>query len=804
MMSRFFLLLLLFYLPWWLSAQSLIVRDKFTHTPLEAATVYSTSFNAFTTTNSRGRTEISSFSGAEDITIRLLGYRTEIYSFEKLRRLQFRVFLEPEDISLDEVVVSATRWQQSKRDIPSKITAISRKDVQMENPLTAADLLAMSGEVFIQKSQMGGGSPMIRGFATNRVLITVDGVRMNNAIFRSGNLQNVISLDPQSIEKTEILFGPGAVMYGSDALGGAMNFYSLEPRIHPDGGGKVSGNTFLRYSSASSEKSIHLDFQSGYTKWAFLTSVSYNSFGDLKSGKFGPDEFLRPEYAARLNNRDTVLINPDPRQQTPSGYNQWNLLQKIRFSPGNNMDVTYAFHYSTTSDVPRYDRLIEYTSSGTLRDGDWYYGPQVWMMNVVNVSLEHENILFNQLRNTIAWQRFEESRHNRDFGSYNLNHRTENVDAWSWNLDLDRRLDEKKSVLYGAEIILNRVGSQAFRENISTSVVSPLSTRYPDESSWNSFALYSNFLNKLNDKLSFQSGLRYSRTYLRAGFDTSIYPFPFTEINISSGALTGSTGLAWKPTDEWQINANISTGYRSPNIDDAGKVFDSEPGSVIMPNPDLKPEYAWNTELGLTRVFGTRTKLDLNAYYTWLNDAMVRREFLFNGQDSIEYDGQSSRVLAIQNAASARVMGLQASTEIKFSPGFVLISRLTWQNGWEELDDGSTAPLRHAVPWFGITRISFSKSKTKTEVYAHYQGKISFSQLPPSERAKPHLYATDKNGNPWTPGWITLNVKFLYQASDVLVFTAGLENMTNTLYRPYSSGISAPGRNLILAIRASF
>jgi hemoglobin/transferrin/lactoferrin receptor protein len=94
------------------------------------------------------------------------------------------------------------------------------------NPQTSADLLANSGHVFVQKSQLGGGSPMIRGFSTNRVLITVDGIRLNNAIFRGGNVHNVISINPFNIEKTEIILGSGSVIYGSDAIGGVMNFYT--------------------------------------------------------------------------------------------------------------------------------------------------------------------------------------------------------------------------------------------------------------------------------------------------------------------------------------------------------------------------------------------------------------------------------------------------------------------------------------------------------------------------------------------------------------------------------------------------
>lgn len=787
-----------------LFSQVLSIRDKVSKMPLGEVAVFSETTNKHTTTDGKGRANISAFAGVQNITIRLLGYKIEVYSYEQLKEKQFRVFLEQKDITLDEVVVSATRWQQEKRDVPSRITAIKKKDIILLNPQTTADLLSMSGDVFIQKSQLGGGSPMIRGFATNRVLITIDGVRMNNAIFRSGNIQNVISLDPLSIETTEVLFGPGAVMYGSDALGGAMNFYTIDPKLTTSEKPAFSMNTLARYSTANEEKTGHFDFQSGFDKWALATSITYSNFGDLEAGKKGPDKFLRPEFVSRINDRDTLLINPNPRIQTPSGYNQLNLMQKIKYKPNDKIDFHYGFHYSTTSDVPRYDRLIEYNNLGILRDGEWYYGPQVWMMNVLNISHTADLPVYNKLKATIAFQQFEESRHNRNFNSSNLNHRTEKVDAYSFNLDFDKFLNEKQSLLYGFEAIINHIGSSAQRENILTQAISPLSTRYPDGSRWNSTALYANYLNRMSERITFQTGLRYNFIGIDATFDNTFFPFPFDNVELENGALTGSTGLAYKPSANWQLNMNLSTGFRAPNIDDIGKVFDSEPGRVIVPNPGLKPEYAFNADIGLTRIIKGKVKLDLTAYYTHLDNALVRREFTFNGQDSIMYDGLLSRVLAIQNSANARVYGIQALAEVKISKELGLISRFTWQSGEEEMEDGSYAPLRHAVPWFGLTRLTYTKNHLKAEIYALYQGEVKFDQMPPSEIAKPHLYATDSNGNPYSPGWMTLNLKALYQVSDFVVLTAGIENFTNALYRPYSSGISAPGTNLVLSVRASF
>jgi len=157
----------------------------------------------------------------------------------------------PDTLDLREVVISTARWKQTAEHVPAQVAVIAPKHVAQFQPQTAADLLGISGKVFIQKSQQGGGSPMIRGFATNRLIYSVDGVRMNTAIFRAGNIQNVINLDPFAMERTEVVFGPASVMYGSDAIGGVMSFTTWTPEV---GTQPLKGSAQVRYSSANREQ----------------------------------------------------------------------------------------------------------------------------------------------------------------------------------------------------------------------------------------------------------------------------------------------------------------------------------------------------------------------------------------------------------------------------------------------------------------------------------------------------------------------------------------------------------------------
>ncbi len=230
-MNKFLLLWFLLGVSVIAVSQTITIKDLQSGKPIDLVTLSSESPKAFTITNASGQTNISTFNGAEKIEIRMSGYKTVIKSYTEIESDGFEILLEASNLNLEEVIISGTRWRQLSSNVPSKIISISPAEVTLQNPQTAADLLSISGKVYLQKSQQGGGSPMIRGFATNRLLYTVDGVRMNNAIFRSGNIQNVINQDPFTIENTEVLFGPGSVIYGSDAIGGVMSFQTLTPQL---------------------------------------------------------------------------------------------------------------------------------------------------------------------------------------------------------------------------------------------------------------------------------------------------------------------------------------------------------------------------------------------------------------------------------------------------------------------------------------------------------------------------------------------------------------------------------------------
>jgi hemoglobin/transferrin/lactoferrin receptor protein len=172
--------------------------------------------------------------------------------------------------------------------------------------------------------------------------------------------------------------------------------------------------------------------------------------------------------------------------------------------------------------------------------------------------------------------------------------------------------------------------------------------------------------------------------------------------------------------------------------------------------------------------------------------------------DSILYDGVLSKVQAIQNAAVARVYGIQAGMKVELNSGFTFSTDLNFQKGEEEVDDGSVSPSRHAAPFFGAVRVAYKVDALQMMLYSVFSAKRDFDDLPMEEQDKPEIYAIDVQGKPWSPSWATLIFNVNYQLTNHFSIGAGLENITDIRYRPYSSGLVAAGRNFILSIGAAF
>ncbi len=788
-------------LPLGLWAQNIIVFDQQTGSPIADVVIYNQSKTVSTVTDKAGKADSKLFNVTEVVVFQHFTYYTIALSMHDLRKQHYKVGLNQKLIDLEEIVVSANSWEINKKEVPNKIEVIKRKDILFENPATAADMLDKSGMVFVQKSQLGGGSPMIRGFAANKILFVLDGVRMNNAIYRSGNLQNILQADVNSVKSTEIIFGSGTNIYGSDALGGVMDVHLKVPIQHNSKTWKISGQAMGRTASAAFEKTGHLTLNIANNKWALLTMITYSGFNDLRMGSNGNDFYLRPEYATVVNGKDSVIDNSNPLIQKYSGYSQFNATQKVRFNIDNLSSLNLNFYYSETSEVPRYDRLIQKKGDG-LKYVQWYYKPQKWIMTDLQYINHKKTVLSDNYKAIVAYQHVTEGRNDRKFGNGWLRERIETVDAASLNVNVDKALDPHQFLYYGLESVYNYVSSTGHKNNRITGKKVPTATRYPDGGTHyflgGAYLTYKN--NFANNEFTFQAGIRASYSYLQSAFnDTSWYHLPYSTITLNNRAVTGNAGLIYHCND-WKISLNLSSGYRTPNLDDVAKVFDSEPGNVVVPNSGLKPEYLYNTDFTVEKSFQNKIRVEATVFYSYLHHAMVRRDFTLNGADSMMYDGEMSKIQAVVNAGYANIYGVSGVFSAQLNRFLAFNINANYIKGYD--DEGLA--LRHVSPFFAHTSLRFEYEKIRLELTSVYNGEVSYANLAPSERDKTHLYAPDTKGNPYSPSWNTLNLKGSYAFNQTFLLTLGVENILDKRYRPYSSGITAPGINFIAALRVTF
>lgn len=729
----------------------------------------------------------------------------------------FAQFAEKEDTPKDsipaaylsEIVISANKIPEQRRTIAQQIRIVTPSVIRNFNAQNSGDLIQNTGLVALQKSQQGGGSPMLRGFEASRVLLMIDGVRLNNLIYRAGHLQSIITVDNNMLDRAEVLFGPSSTVYGSDALGGVIHFYTRNPELTQEKM-KPSGNAFFRYGSVNQEKTTHVDVNLGGTQLASLTSFTYSDFGHLTMGKeinpsLGESFGVRPQYVERSadNTSDLLIQNGDPYKQIQSGYKQWDILQKFLFKQNERVRHILNLQYSNSTNVPRYDRLTDPQGSG-LRFAEWYYGPQERFMASYNVLITQFGKLADQMSATFSYQQLEESRHDRRFGNNNRNDRNEAVRVLGLTIDFAKSLG-KNSLRYGFDGQFNGLKSTAVRTDITTGTTSPQSTRYPDgNNTMNMAALYATHTLELSDKWILNDGIRIGVSSLNATFvDKSFFPFPYDNISQTPTFASGNIGIIYTPTS-WKFSLMTSAGYRVPNIDDMAKVFDSvtgdasTTGTLIVPNPDLKPEKTLNADFGITKFFGANVRVEATFFATDFYDAMVVLPATLNGQSVVSYGGFPANVVSSQNAQRAYILGYSASLRADLTNRIALTATYNDTRGRVRTTPYES-PLDHIPPVFGRIGIQYNTDKFRSELFSNFNGwkRIEDYSTSGEDNAQ---YAPTKG----MPSWYTINLRLGYEINSVFTLQAGIDNLMDLQYRQFASGINSSGRNIFGTLRIKF
>ncbi|MFK7807215.1 MAG: TonB-dependent receptor [Saprospiraceae bacterium] len=832
-----------------ISPITITVIDGDTREPLSFVSVFTDDNKFVAQTDIDGKVAIPLLEHRQPINFNYVGYNSTTKLYSEVRRGDRTVRMYSDNIILGVVVVGRT--DAAEEELPYTIDRISAEQIASRNSQTTADVLGEHADVYIQKSQSGGGSPILRGFEANKVLLVLDGIRLNNAIYRNGHLQNAITVDPSMLEQVEVIYGPGSLMYGSEALGGVVHFRSREPSVSfSDSEVLAEAKAFTRFSSANLEKTAHFDFEYGVKKWASLTSFSYSDFGDMKSGSVRPDEYpdfgKRPYYIT-TNGVDQVNEVGNPNIQKGAGYSQIDFLQKIKFQPKESLYFVGNFQYSTSSNIPRYDNLLDTLDSArNLKWAEWYYGPQKRLMTSLKMKAFAPKLLYSKATVIGAFQLIEEDRLSRKFRKDRRTFNLEDVLVYSLTADFDKELDKngKNTISYGLDGNYNQVFSEAGDLNVETGEVRRQTfTRYPsDYSTMLSYAGYINYRWKgLDSMIVFNIGARYSLTDLFAKYKESDrelidWPAEYTSSGVSSSnsALTYGAGLTFMTPDNWQVQLLASTAFRSPNIDDFAKLRVKD-GNVVLPNTDLKPEFSKSLEATLGKTIGSpnSTSLQLSAtgYYTLVEDVIVRQAGVTPTQETIMWIPSEEEFFDVQqnfNADNGFIYGGSGNVLLKLGKKWRLSSSLSYTKGRVQFENGvidTLVPMAHIPPIYGQTSLGYEGKKFRFEAVAKYNAAKSIDEYSVnkiSKNSETGEMEIDRSGTPDNPelgiaytvnntpvyegtyAWTTYNLYASYDFSQKFSIDLAVENVMDIHYRHFASGVSAPGRNFIFTLRGKF
>ena len=809
--------ILLFFLFTSISfGQQITVKDSETNEVLSDVAVFNDSRDKSTISDLNGNVDLGLFSNEKKIYFQLLGYSLLELYLDDIENESI-VLLSQESQNLDEVILSVARSASNVNQIAEKVSVIKSEDLFISSPSSGAEMLELSPGVRIQKSQGGGGSPIIRGFEANRVLIVVDGVRMNNAIYRSGHLQNSITIDPSNIERAEVIFGSSSVGYGSDAMGGVIHYYTKSPILKNSE--KISSSFTSNFNSANNSVSNNFNTNYSSNNWGSITSVSISKYGDIKIGKKRNHGFsdwgLTPIFSenSRYKYYAEPSINTNENIQKNTGYSQVDLFQKFLFRIGADNLLNLNIQFSESSDIDRYDQL-SVLNDDSLKFSEWYYGPQKRLLISPSLKIFPRKKFMDKGVITLGFQKIDESRIKRKFESLNRSHQIEDLKVFSLNGDFDTSFDNGHNISYGIETTYNQNYSKAYdrilevdnNQVIGVSKKYAIPTRYPsDGSSYTSFASYVNWSWNMSEFFTFNIGTRLTFTKLKANWNDVISVNPqLSQVNLNTEALTTTISMKLRPTNKIQISTVLSSGFRNPNIDDIGKIRENN-GLLVVPNTFLKPEYAYNLDLGIDyKSLDNKNYLSLRGFSTIISRHIGRAEYIVFSDittpdlSTIIYNEEEVTTIANKNLGNRFIHGFSIDGYNDLNKNLKINYSLTYTKGD---NNESYGPLPSISPLFGSLSLSYIYKDLKIQSVFKFSDSKDPNEysLGGEDGLEETPFIINQDGIKsflGAPKWSDLSIYASKKVSSNSTLRLGISNIFDIHYRTFASGISAPGRSI--------
>ena len=747
-----FLWFLLLQAPLWAQQIQGVLVDASNNEPLPGANLWFKTTQRGTASNANGGFTINApaAQGTYTLLVSMLGYRElelEINLTSNDQALDsLRLIAEPTLIQSD-LVITAQRSLNQAFATSEAVSVLKATDILHNGARSTPEALMGLTGVFVQKTNHGGGSPFIRGLTGNQTLLLMDGLRLNNSIYRFGPNQYFNTIDVFSVQQIEVVRGAGSVLYGSDAMGGAIQVFTSTPQFSAEGwqfGGRLLG----RYLDRDMEKTVHAELNAANENIAFRAGVSVRNFGDLYAGK-------------------------GKGQEGPSNYRERAADAKAIFKLSRHAQFTMAYNGLFQSDVNRYD---QYVTGFALSK----FEPQTRQMAYARLAWEGQSPWLQKITLTGSWQFAEEGRIFQRVNNVTRSKEKDEIRTLGYVLEWHAQPFSFWKITSGLEAYFDKVTSGGTNLNTETGVETVRRGLYPAGTNASNLAAFT--AHNLNWKQwSLNLGLRYNKVRLE------IQDAKFGNTEITPDALVAHAMLRYQLGTQHAISAGTYSGFRAPNINDMTS-FGRFDFGIEVPSYNLSPERSTTYELTY-KYSSAKLQANISGFYTALSDLVTRVRSTFEGQP--KYEG--SDVYKKENAATSFIRGTELDFAWSISQKFNLQGSLTYAFG-----QNTTAhePMRRIPPLNGRIGLQYQPVKNWFNridfLYASKQDRLASG-----DKSDPRI---PKGG---TPGWEVLNLRSAYQFKQVEL-QAGLNNLFNEAYRTHGSGIDGVGRSVWIGLDWKF
>lgn len=755
-------------------------------TPLAHVEVFIEALRRGDVSNRKGEFHIEKLPpGKYELTFRLQGYETRKHPDIVLppnQTVRLNVALTQDILQLEDLVVTATRSGRNSYDVPQLVSLVTPRQIHRRNVQQTPELLREEAGVALQKTNQGGGSPIIRGFKANKVLLLVDGIRMNNATYRGGNTQYLNTIGSASIEQLEIVHGPSSVLYGSDALGGTVNVLTRAPRLRFKPAFQLGASVFGSVSTAENTRTTHLRIEAANHRIGLLLEGAVQSFGDIQRGDNGGGKLMR-----RLQNdtRTRRILN---KTQAPNAYDSYDLSSKVLWRIDELQGLTAAFQLNRQTGVPRYD-VVE-----TRRDSLRVFDPQERDLFYLTYRNDTHTAFFNSVSATLSFHRQFERRIRQRFGS--ATRTRDQFRTWTsgLQLQLNKQAGLRHTLVTGTEIYFDDVAATSSRRNTFTDRIENTAPLFPDGSTFLTAGLFAQDAMTVTARWNLTLGARLNVARLRAPFeDDPNSDSALGNVVQTSTSVTASLGSNFAITDEISFVSNVSQGFRVPNLDDVSKLGPGGGSSFFdIPNPEADPEKSINLDSGF-KIHSKQLSAAVVGFFSSITDLLIRRPATFEGLPFVLEGSDTLAVFRKENAGKAYTTGFAANAEVLLHPRLAAFGNLSYTYGQSVSDD---EPLSGIPPFMGQAGLRWHARRFWIEVHARFaseQNRLSFSDL-----------ADLRIPQGGTPGWWTLNMRSGINLWQQVEVTLSIANLLDRNYREHLSGFNAPGRNFVLSGRLTY